>query len=112
MFTGDIKSNLDPLGAHDATKLWHVLSEVGLADTVRSSGGLSAPVNEEGVNWSQGQRQLICIARALLKNSKLVMLDEATASCDVHTDQLVQRVIRRVFRECTVSLAGSLHTYL
>ena len=58
MFAGDVRLNLDPLGHHKDSELWHVLNEVELADTATAVGGLNAPVSEDGANWSQGQ----CVA--------------------------------------------------
>ena len=65
MFAGDVRLNLDPLGLSKDSELWHVLSEVELGEAVKAAGGLTASVSEDGANWSQGQRQLMCIARAL-----------------------------------------------
>lgn len=102
MFAGSVRLNLDPLGAHSDSAIWDALSSVELTDVVTAVGGLTGTVAEEGGNWSQGQRQLLCIARAMLRRSQVVMLDEATASCDMETDDMVQRLIRKVFAPCTV----------
>ncbi|XP_072179900.1 ATP-binding cassette sub-family C member 8-like [Diadema setosum] len=103
LFTGSIRNNLDPLKTKGDDDLWHALEIAQLAAVVRQlDQGLDSQVTEGGQNFSVGQRQLFCLARAFLRKSKIVIMDEATASIDHETDQVLQDVVRDVFRDHTV----------
>ncbi|KAF7283323.1 ATP-binding cassette sub-family C member 4-like [Rhynchophorus ferrugineus] len=110
LFSASLRYNLDPFEKCSDDQLWKALERVELK---QNGVTLDTPVSEGGGNFSAGQRQLICLARAIVRNNKVLVMDEATANVDRQTDSLIQKTIREAFEQCTViTIAHRLNTIM
>lgn len=110
LFLGTIRSNIDPSGKYSDSEIWSAIENVNLKNLFPT---LDVHITENGSNFSSGQKQLVCLARALMTKNKIIVLDEATSSMDPETCKLLQTTVRKNFYTCTIiTIAHRLSTIL
>lgn len=123
LFQGSLRYNLDPTGARSDEELVALLKEAGLGSLLQrdqsasskegSANGLSFQIEENGNNLSSGEKQLLCICRAILRQTKIVLLDEATSNIDLVTEKQIEKLMKAAFKNCTViTIAHRLQTII
>lgn len=110
IFSGSIRTNLDPLGQFEDIDMWNTLDKVGMKAEIRD---LDECISSANLNFSSGQKQLLCLGRAILRKNKIVVMDEATANMDHESDKILQKIIQENFSDCTIlTIAHRLHSVL
>ena len=113
LFEDSLRHNIDPMGEFSDEEIEGILDDVGLWEKFVELEGIYTKIEKDGGNLSQGEKQLVCMARALLFKKKVVLMDEATSSLDMKTEQIIQRLIKERFKDCTVLvIAHRLNTIL
>ena len=113
LFEDTVRNNLDPMGVKKDEELIKMLKEIEVWSRFEAVGGLSATIEAGGSNLSQGEKQLLCLSRALLQRNKLILMDEATANIDTQSELIIQKLLKERFNDCTIlMIAHRLNTIL
>ena len=110
---GSLKFNIDPFNLYENEKIVEILKNIGFEYTEDDDKILDRHIEINGNNLSIGEKQLVCIARAILKKTKILVMDEATANIDVKTEEKIQKILNNTFIDCTIiTIAHRIKTIL